>query len=581
MDLSAVMRLVFDIETDGLFDDVSKVHCIVLKDLDTKEVIKPKIKKAMQLLSEAELIIGHNIIKYDIPVLQKLYGFYTEAKIFDTIVAARLMYPDIKDRDFRKKDFPKNLIGRHSLEAWGHRIGNYKSQIVTDWKEFTQEMLEYCVQDVEVTATLYQILTQSEQPQALELEHKVAQIIYKQEQHGFSFDKASAEKLFSKLNARRLELEEELQNIFPPIVEKTKFIPKVNNKTRGYVKGVATYKEKTVAFNPSSRMHIAQRLKEKYNWQPEEFTPDAKPKVDETVLEKLKYPEAKILSEHFLIEKRIAQLAVGAQAWLKQEVNGRIHGNCNTNSTVTGRASHTHPNLGQVPSCVKPFGKECRQLFRATPGKKLVGIDISGLEVRMLAHYLAKYDAGDYADVVINGDIHTKTQELAGLDSRDIAKRFYYCFLYGGGVKKIAQVTGKKVGEASKIKTRFLNNLPALNKLIKDVQRASTRGHIVGLDGRHIKVRSQHSALNTLLQSSGAIVCKQWLVEFDKAIKRVPEVQQVVWVHDEIQVECEAEDAENVGQVAVDAIVNAGAHFNLRIPLTGEYKIGETWADTH
>ena len=149
------MRLVFDIETDGLLPDVTKVHCIVLKDLDTNEVITPKIKKAMQLLGEAELIIGHNIIKYDIPVLQKLYGFYTEAKIFDTIVAARLMYPDIKERDFRKKDYPKKLIGRHSLEAWGHRIGNYKSQIVTDWKEFTQEMLDYCIQDVEVTATLY------------------------------------------------------------------------------------------------------------------------------------------------------------------------------------------------------------------------------------------------------------------------------------------------------------------------------------------------------------------------------------------------------------------------------------------
>ena len=581
MDLSAVMRLVFDIETDGLFDDVSKVHCIVLKDLDTKEVIKPKIKKAMQLLSEAELIIGHNIIKYDIPVLQKLYGFYTEAKIFDTIVAARLMYPDIKDRDFRKKDFPKNMIGRHSLEAWGHRIGNYKSHIVTDWKEFTQEMLDYCVQDVEVTATLYNILTQSKQPEALELEHKVAQIIFRQEQHGFSFDRTAAEKLFSKLNTRRLELEEELQNIFPPIVEKTKFIPKVNNKSRGYIKGQEIIKEKTVPFNPSSRMHIAQRLKEKYNWQPEEFTPDGKPKVDETVLEKLEYSEAKILSEHFLIEKRIAQLAVGAQAWLKQEKDGRIHGNCNTNSTVTGRASHTHPNLGQVPSVIKPFGKECRQLFRASPGYKLVGIDISGLEVRMLAHYLAKYDNGDYADVVINGDIHTKTQELAGLDTRDIAKRFYYCFLYGGGVTKIAQVTGKKVGEASKIKKRFLNNLPALNKLITDVQHASQRGYILGLDGRHVKVRSQHSALNTLLQSGGAIVCKQWLVEFDKAVKRLPDVQQVVWVHDEVQVECNPEDAETVGQAAVDAIVTAGKHFNLRIPLTGEYKIGETWADTH
>jgi len=581
LDLPTSMRLVFDIETDGLLPDVTKAHCIVLKDIDTNEIIKPKLKKAMQLLSEADEIIGHNIIKYDIPVLQKLYGFYTEAKIFDTIVAARLMYPDIKDRDFRKKDFPKNMIGRHSLEAWGHRIGNYKSHIVTDWKEFTQEMLDYCVQDVEVTATLYNILTQSKQPEALELEHKVAQIIFRQEQHGFSFDRTAAEKLFSKLNTRRLELEEELQNIFPPIVEKTKFIPKVNNKSRGYIKGQEIIKEKTVPFNPSSRMHIAQRLKEKYNWQPEEFTPDGKPKVDETVLEKLEYSEAKILSEHFLIEKRIAQLAVGAQAWLKQEKDGRIHGNCNTNSTVTGRASHTHPNLGQVPSVIKPFGKECRQLFRASPGYKLVGIDISGLEVRMLAHYLAKYDNGDYADVVINGDIHTKTQELAGLDTRDIAKRFYYCFLYGGGVTKIAQVTGKKVGEASKIKKRFLNNLPALNKLITDVQHASQRGYILGLDGRHVKVRSQHSALNTLLQSGGAIVCKQWLVEFDKAVKRLPDVQQVVWVHDEVQVECNPEDAETVGQAAVDAIVTAGKHFNLRIPLTGEYKIGETWADTH
>ena len=575
------MRLVFDIETDGLLPDVNKVHCIVLKDLDTNEIITPKIKKAMQLLGEAELIIGHNIIKYDIPVLQKLYGFYTEAKIFDTIVAARLMYPDIMDRDFRKPEFPKKLIGRHSLEAWGHRIGNYKSQIVTDWKEFTQEMLDYCIQDVEVTATLYTILTQTKQSQALDLEHKVAQIIHKQEQHGFSFDKPAALELFAKLNARRLELEEQLQSIFPPVIEKTKFIPKVNNKTRGYVKGQPFIKEKTVPFNPSSRMHIAQRLRDKFNWQPQEFTPDGKPKVDETVLEKLKWDEAKLLSEHFLLEKRIAQLAAGSQAWLKQERDGRIHGNCNTNSTVTGRASHTHPNLGQVPSINKVYGKECRQLFRATPGKVLVGIDISGLEVRMLAHYLAKYDAGDYADVVLNGDIHSKTQELAGLDSRDVAKRFYYCFLYGGGVKKIAQVTGKTVGDAGKTRTRFLNNLPALNKLIKDVQAASKRGHIVGLDGRQVKVRSQHSALNTLLQSAGAIVCKQWLVEFDKNIKRIPDVQQVVWVHDEIQVECDAEDADTVGQVAVDAIQNTGMHFKLRIPLTGEYKIGETWADTH
>ena len=340
-------------------------------------------------------------------------------------------------------------------------------------------------------------------------------------------------------------------------------------------------KDKVPGVNPSSRLHIADRLKEKYNCQPAEFTPDCKPKLDDSVLSQLEYPEAKILCEHFLLDKRIAQLATGTQAWLKHEKNNKIHGTCNTNSTVTARASHSFPNMAQVPSVSVPFGKECRSLFTVPNGKKLVGIDISGLEVRMLAHFMSKYDNGEYTKVVLDGDIHTETQTLAGLDSRDLAKRFYYCFLYGGGVKRIAEVTGKKVGEASKIKKRFLNNLPALSKLIEQVQLAAERGHIVGLDKRQIKVRSAHAALNTLLQSAGALVCKQWLVEFDKLVKDIPETQQVVWVHDEIQVECLDKDAETVGRLAVKAIECTGKHFQLRLPLTGEYKIGNNWSETH
>ena len=199
----------------------------------------------------------------------------------------------------------------------------------------------------------------------------------------------------------------------------------------------------------------------------------------------------------------------------------------------------------------------------------------------MLAHYIAKYDNGNYAKVVLDGDIHSETKTLAGLDSRDLAKRFYYCFLYGGGVKKIAAVTNKTVAEASKIKKRFLNNLPALNKLIENVQQAAERGYLVGLDKRRVKVRSSHAALNTLLQSSGALVCKQLLVEFDKVIKKIPKAHQVVWVHDEIQVECLEKDAEQVGQLAVKAIEDTGKYFDLRLPLTGEYKIGDNWSETH
>jgi DNA polymerase I len=576
------MRYVFDLETDGLLEDVTAIHCIVLKDIDTNEILKFKTDDAVNHLRKASLIIGHNIIKYDIPVLKKLFiRFETKAKIFDTLVATRLLFPDVKEKDFQRKDFPRDCIGRHSLKAWGNRIGTYKTAIETDWKTFTPEMLEYCIQDVEVTHKLYNmIIEKGYSIQAMELEHEVAKLIYKQEQHGFTFNLEAARELYTKLNTRRLELEDKFQEMFPPKTIKTPFFPKVNNKARGYVKGQVFYKESTKTFNPSSRQDIAEKLISIHNWKPKEFTEDGKPKLDETVLASLPYPEAKILCEHFLLDKRIGQLATGAQAWLKHEKNWKIHGVCNTNSTVTARATHSYPNMAQIPSVNVSYGKECRALFTVPAGKKLVGVDVSGLEVRMLAHYMAKYDNGDYAKVVLEGDIHSETQKLAGLDSRDLAKRFYYCFLYGGGVKKIGLVTGKTMAEASKIKKRFLNNLPALNRLITEVQAAAERGYLIGLDKRKIKVRSTHAALNTLLQSGGAIVCKQWLVEFDKLLK-YHDAQQVVWVHDEIQIECLAEDADEIGKLAVEAIERTGKHFNLRVPLTGEYKIGDNWSDTH
>tara|TARA_S200002703_G_scaffold106934_1_gene92908 strand:+ start:7546 stop:9276 length:1731 start_codon:yes stop_codon:yes gene_type:complete len=576
------LRYCFDIESNGLLKETTEIHCIVLKDIDTGEVHTKPVLDAIDLLEKAELIVGHNIIKFDIPVLRKLHGFVTKAAIFDTLIATRLVYPDIAGQDFATQNFPRDCIGRHSLRAWGYRIGNYKGDYDGGFAHFTKEMLDYCVQDVEVTYALWlRIQQKGYSEQAMQLEHEVVTAIHEQEQHGFTFNTKKAEELYTLLNTRLYEIKEELQQVFPPKLERTPFTPKVNNKSRGYVKGVRTYKEKVIEFNPASRQHIAERLAELHNWEPSEYTADGKPKMDDAVLSNLPYPEAKPLAEHFLLEKRIGQLATGKQAWMKCETNGKIHGTCNTNSTVTARASHANPNLAQIPSVSVPYGKECRSLFTVPKGHKLVGIDVSGLEVRMLAHYMARYDDGKYADVVLNGDIHTETQKLAGLDSRDLAKRFYYCFLYGGGVKKIAQVTGKTVHEASKVKKRFLNNLPALNTLITNVQQAAARGYLIGLDKRNVKVRSPHAALNTLLQSGGAIVCKQWLVEFNKVAIEYDDVQQVVWVHDEIQVECPEELALEIGELAVDAIKRTGEHFNLRLPLTGEYKVGDNWSETH
>lgn len=565
------MRYVFDIETNGFLHSCDKVHCIVLKDIDTGEILTPDNETAIKKLKEAELIIGHNIIKFDIPVLEKLYSATFTGKIFDTLVGTRLIFSDIKDKDFSIKDFPKDCIGKHSLKAWGNRIGEYKEQIETDWQTFTPEMLEYCKQDTEVTYKLYKVIEEKGYSQeAMDLEHEVASLIFKQEEHGFTFDTEKAQALSVKLKARLAELSEELQDVFQPIVTE-----------RWSTKTGKKLKDSVTIFNPSSRHHVAQRLKEKYGWDAQEFTADGKAKLDDSILSKLPYPEAKILCEHFLLNKRIAQIANGSQAWLKHERNGKIHGTCNTNSCVTSRASHSYPNLGQVPSTSAPFGKECRELFTVPEGKRLVGVDVSSLEVMMLCHYMSKFDNGAYTKVALEGDIHTETQKLAGLDSRDLAKRFYYCFLYGGSVKKIAEVINKPFKEAGKIKKRFLNNLPALHKLIEGVQSAAERGYLTGLDKRQIKVRNSYSALNTLLQSAGAILCKRWLVEFNKEIQKYKNAQQVVWVHDEIQIECEEKDADEIGRIAVECIKRAGEHFNLRVPLTGEYKISTNWSGTH
>jgi DNA polymerase-1 len=565
------LRYVFDIETNGFLHSCDKVHCIVLKDIDTGEILTPDNETAIKKLEEADLIIGHNIIKFDIPVLEKLYSATFKGKIFDTLVGTRLIFSDIKDKDFSIKDFPKDCIGKHSLKAWGNRIGEYKEQIETDWQTFTPEMLEYCKQDTEVTYKLYKVIEEKGySPEAMDLEHEVASLIFKQEEHGFTFDTEKAQALSVKLKARLAELSEELQGVFKPIVTE-----------RWSTKTGKKLKDSVTIFNPSSRHHVAQRLKEKYGWDAQEFTADGKAKLDDSILSKLPYPEAKILCEHFLLNKRIAQIANGSQAWLKHERNGKIHGTCNTNSCVTSRASHSYPNLGQVPSTSAPFGKECRELFTVPEGKRLVGVDVSSLEVMMLCHYMSKFDNGAYTKVALEGDIHTETQKLAGLDSRDLAKRFYYCFLYGGSVKKIAEVINKPFKEAGKIKKRFLNNLPALHKLIEGVQSAAERGYLTGLDKRQIKVRNSYSALNTLLQSAGAILCKRWLVEFNKEIQKYKNAQQVVWVHDEIQVECEEKDADEIGRIAVECIKRAGEHFNLRVPLTGEYKISTNWSGTH
>ena len=453
-------------------------------------------------------------------------------------------------------------------------------------------MQDYGEQDPRVTKALYErAMGHKPSPMSVWLEHRFATILAAQERNGFCFDEKAAGELYVTLVARRRILSEQLQTAFPPITKREMWTPKANNRARGYVKGQPMERVTVIPFNPSSRVMIGQRLQD-LGWKPTEFTPNGQPKVDETILEKLPYPEAKLLAEYFLVEKRIGQLAEGDQAWLRLAKNGRIHGSVNTNGAVTGRCTHSNPNVGQVPSVGVPYGAECRALFGPRKGWKLVGIDLSGLELRCLAHFMAKYDGGAYGRVLLEGDIHTVNQQAAGLPTRSNAKTFIYAFLYGAGDVKIGSIVEPLASEdeqraiGKRLKRSFLKKTPALKALKEAVTKAAERGYLIGLDGRKLKIRSAHAALNTLLQSAGALICKlATVLAYDNlsttGYQWGRDWALVAHVHDELQIECRKEIADEVGQLVVRSMQEAGTRFDFRLPIDGEAKVGDNWRDTH
>jgi len=568
------MKLLFDIETDGLLDTLTKVHCIALMDVDTRVILTfdpTSIEQGLKALMKADELIGHNIMGFDIPALLKVYpDFKPPKKITDTLVLSRLIWPNLRELDFKKEKIPRKSFGSHSLEAWGYRLKCHKGDFGqdTDWAEFTPEMLEYCKQDVWVNKTLLDTINKKEfSHDAIRLEHDIHRICLEQERLGFPFEEQKAAALYSRLSARREELKTQLQEQFEPNV--------IQLKT----------KTKVIPFNPASRQQIADRLM-KRGWKPEEETDSGQPKVDESVLAKIDLPEAKLLLEFLMLNKRIGQLAEGANAWLKLSKQGRIHGRVTTMGAVTSRATHQRPNLAQVPSLRAAYGKECRELFHAPIGWEIMGSDMSGIELRCLAHFMARFDKGKYADIILNGDIHTANQHAAGLKTRDQSKVFVYSLIYGAGPAKIGSIIGQGIRGGSALKKRFLSNLPALANLQEAVQDRAKTGSLVGLDKRIIPVRSPHSALNTLLQCAGALLAKQWVVEFHNVAKEQgfnhgKDYQQVAWVHDEIQVLVPKGKGDIFGKISQEAIERAGKHFKFRIKLDTEYNIGSTWAETH
>ena len=612
-------RLIYDIETDGLLHEMTQVHCIITMDADTHLLrlytdsgvfpeelpIHGSIADGVAALNAADERIGHNIVCFDEVALER-YGLKRRYNVLDTMVGCRVLWPDehLESVDYANaalgKDPIKNKMefGRQSLKVWGKRLGVEKFDFGKEedaWKVATVEMVRYCAQDVRVTQELFALVERKMKAglvsrRALTLENEFAFRISQQMDNGFPFNKEAAMALAGQLSARRAELADALAKKVPPFEDEYITPKKKIRKTR------------VTLFNPGSRPHVIRHLRERHGWVPTVFTDGGAPKLDADVLDTLELEGIEDFKEYFKLVKILGMLAEGKQSWLnKVKPDGRIHGYVNHNATPTSRCSHNSPNVTQVSkveidkTTKKPklgydggFGYECRGLFHARDGWVLVGGDASGLELRMLAHYMAEFDAGEYALVVCSGDVHQKNADALGARyTRDDAKRFIYAFLYGAGIVKLAKVLRVSTRESKATKIRFLHNLPALKRVISHTKTVAKKRRLLLMpDGRYLHVRYEHASLNTRLQGLGAIVMKLACVLAhrileEKGFRSGVHYAQVHQAHDELQFECQPEIATQVGQAIVDGIRIAGEKLKLRCPLTGEYKIGKTWAETH
>ena len=548
------MQVVLDIETDGF--NPSKIHCIVVKNIDTNlvTVFDPDHLYSFNSWSKnVDKFIMHNGLSFDAPILNRLLGTNIKPdRIIDTLILSQLFNP-LRDKG-------------HSLKAWGEKLNMLKGGEGVNFLVYNQAMLDYCKQDVEITHVVYKELINESKgfsKESVDLEHKVRLILNQQENNGFAFNMRKAQELRAKLRDDLHDLEQwSLEEFEPTIVE-------MKTKT------------KEIPFNIGSRQQIADRLI-KRGWKPSQYTDKDNIIMNESVLKTIKEPSLKVIAErfakYFLLQKRVVMI----EAWIDAcQEDERVHGRVMTLRTVTGRMAHNSPNMAQVPATYSPYGKDCRNLWTVSdPVRyKLVGTDASGLELRCLAHYLKDTT---YTDEILNGDIHTKNMELAGIKDRDQAKTFIYAFLYGAGPDKIGKIVGAGKEQGKMLIKRFLSNLPALKRLREQVEDAGRRGRIKAIDGRYLKVRSAHSALNTLLQGAGAIICKQWLVHImSRVYQKNLGVKLVASVNDEYQFEVLNKDVGDFCAITKIAMKETEQTLKLRCPLDNDYKVGTTWTETH
>jgi DNA polymerase I-like protein with 3'-5' exonuclease and polymerase domains len=641
-----MLTYLIDTETNGLLPELDTIHSLCFENYKTGEEFSchdhpdlmertHSVTDGLEIIREADCIVGHNVQGFDLKAIKKVYPKWdTPAKIRDTLVMSQLIWSDMYKSDMAAniRNFPGQLRGRHSLKAWGYRLGQHKGDYDGGWLEWNPDMQLYCGQDVKVLRALLNLIrSKKPTPMSVEIEHEFAAILDKQQEVGVRFNVEKAQALLSTLAGERERMRRELVLVFPPwfvdkgvkVVKKSRrakrpdlgevveprFSKKTGKRLKDYVgpvietwtEGAKFSQVKYTDFNPSSQAHIADRFKKYHGWKPTVFGKDGKPSVTDDIVRGLPYPEAPAVADYLMVQKRIGALAEGKGSWLNLvQDDGRIHGRIIHNGTPTGRCRHYAPNLTAVPKVTRPYGPECRELFEAGPGMKFMGCDAAGLEARILAHFMYPHDNGAYADVVLNGDIHEVNRLAFRMFTRDRSKTGFYALIYGCYDKKLGEIyiedaiiageerpAGKPAAVGKRGRAAIMSGLPALKKVIDRSQEEvrKTRG-LIGLDGRFHPSRSAHSALNLRIQGAASLVMKKstnllWQYLQEDHYNLWVDVMQVIHAHDEFQLELLEAYADAVGEVAARAIKDAGEFFNLNVPMKGEFKIGNNWKETH
>ena len=670
--------LVFDTEANGFFEDGTIVWCLVAKDIITNQTwtwggsegLMPYREEVKELFQSARTLICHNLIKHDLPQLVKL-GILEPADIegatvMDTFTISSLYRPD--------RPAPKGCSGGHGLEAWGVRAGR-KKPAQEQWLVWEDNMLHRCTEDVEINIYAWNALKEERASDgwawgdSVQTEVSVAYIIAEQERNGWEFDTQAALDLVEVLDKELKSIDEKVLQVMPdvrtpiaPIKDFFKKSGEFNSKTAKELGVEAGYalehpeaartllksrqnsdgiieRFKVTPPNPASLPQIKDYLLS-IGWLPDEYTEKKSPRITETSLERLDSDEGKLLARRCIVSARRTNLSnlknpETKGLLTKVREDGRVSAIGNPMGANTSR--FTHKNVVNIPRSTSPFGKEYRSLFTVKEGRRQLGYDASGLELRCLAN---RMNDPDYTHTLLEGDIHTYNQELAGLPSRNLAKTFIYALLYGAGDLKIGRIVGGNSKDGRALKAKFYNSLPALDALMRNVKTVAKRGWLKGLDGRKIYVRSEHAALNTQLQCDGALVMKyamlileDWLVAeqlklpsnqlYDILYTQVQKVMKVGDIHDESQFDIDEslvytsevfkgsqkeaelwmpseciwtppvmiggtkEEGEyvrqysRVGELAVHAVRQAGVFLQFSCPLDAEYQIGSNWSETH